>query len=452
MAKTDILIIGGGPAGVTCALTARKNYPEKEIILVRDREKSVIPCGIPYIFYRLKSAEEDILPDKILEDNDIKLLIQKAVEILIDNKKVRFENGKEIEYEKLVLATGSEPVFIPIKGIDKKGVFVIKKDLNYLKELREAVLEAKNIVIIGGGFIGVEVAEEISRIKGKNISIVERGSYCLETNFDEEFTKVVEEKLKEKGVKLYTGKVVEEIGGREKVEYVRLNSKEKLPCDLVLLSVGARPNIQLAKTAGIKVMEKGGIWVDEYLRTNIADIFAVGDCAQTKDFFTRKDVPIMLASTACYEARIAGSNLYKIQNLKENKGTLGAFSTSIFGLGLGAAGMTEKIAKKEKFDYVVGKAKIVNRHPGKLPGAESIFIKLIFLAGSEGYLLGGEVMGPESIGETVNIISLLIQQKMSAFDLQSLQISTHPLLTASPISYPLIVAAQDAIKKMRGKI
>ena len=452
MAKTDILIIGGGPAGVTCALTARKNYPDKEIVLVRDREKSVIPCGIPYIFYRLKSAEEDILPDKILEDNDIKLLIQKAVEILIDNKKVRFENGKEIEYEKLVLATGSEPVFVPIKGVDKKGVFVIKKDLNYLKELREAVLEAKNIVIIGGGFIGVEVAEEISSIKGKNISIVERGSHCLETNFDKEFTKVVEEKLKEKGVKLYTGKVVEEIEGGEKVEYVRLNTKEKLPCDLILLSIGARPNIQLAKTAGIRVVEKGGIWVDEYLRTNIGDIFAVGDCAQTKDFFTRKDVPIMLASTACNEARIAGSNLYKIQNLKENKGTLGAFSTSILGVGLGAAGMTEKIAKKEKFDYVVGKAEIVNRHPGKLPGAESIFIKLIFLAGSEGYLLGGEVMGPESIGETVNIISLLIQQKMSAFDLQTLQISTHPLLTASPISYPLIVAAQDAIKKMRGKI
>jgi len=452
MAKTDILIIGGGPAGVTCALTARKNYPDKEIVLVRDREKSVIPCGIPYIFYRLKSAEEDILPDKILEDNDIKLLIQKAVEILIDNKKVRFDNGEEIEYEKLVLATGSEPVFIPIKGVDKKGVFVIKKDLNYLKELREAVLEAKNIVIIGGGFIGVEVAEEISSIKGKNISIVERGSHCLETNFDEEFTKVVEEKLKEKGVKLYTGKVVEEIEGGEKVEYVRLNTKEKLPCDLILLSIGARPNIQLAKTAGIRVVEKGGIWVDEYLRTNIGDIFAVGDCAQTKDFFTRKDVPIMLASTACNEARIAGSNLYKIQNLKENKGTLGAFSTSILGVGLGAAGMTEKIAKKEKFDYVVGKAEIVNRHPGKLPGAESIFIKLIFLAGSEGYLLGGEVMGPESIGETVNIISLLIQQKMSAFDLQTLQISTHPLLTASPISYPLIVAAQDAIKKMRGKI
>jgi len=451
MAKTDILIIGGGPAGVTCALTARKNYPDKEIVLVRDREKSIIPCGIPYIFNRLNSAEDDILPDRILEDNDIKLLIQKAVEILIDNKKVRFDNGEEIEYEKLVLATGSEPVFIPIKGVDKKGVFVIKKDLNYLKELREAVLEARNIVIIGGGFIGVEVAEEISRIKGKNISIVERASHCLETNFDEEFTKVVEEKLKEKGVKLYTGKVVEEIEGRKKVEYVRLDTKEKLPCDLVLLSIGARPNIQLAKTAGIKVVERGGIWVDEYLRTNIGDIFAVGDCAQTKDFFTRKDVPIMLASTACHEARIAGSNLYKIQNLKENKGTLGAFSTSILGLGLGAAGMTEKIAKKEKFDYVVGKAKVVNRHPGKLPGAESIFIKLIFLAGSEGYLLGGEVMGPESIGETINIISLLIQQKMSAFDLQSLQISTHPLLTASPISYPLIVAAQDAIKKMRDR-
>ncbi len=446
--KTDILIIGGGPAGVTCAVTARKNYPKKRVVLIRKQKKAVIPCAIPYIFCRLNSIDENLLPDKILEDNQIKVLIGEAVDISVKDKKVKLKSGKRIEYEKLILATGSEPILIPIKGIEKQGVFLVKKDYEYLKKLRKAVLFAKNIVIIGGGFIGVEFAEEISNFKDKKISIIEKAEHCLSFNFDDEFIKIVEKKLKEKGVKIYLKKSVEEIGGAKAVEYVKLDDKEKIPADLVILSIGARPNTKLAEKAGIRIEEKGTILVDEYLRTNIKDIFAVGDCAQTKHFLTGENVSVMLASVACSEARIAVSNLYKIKALRENKGTLGAFSTCVAGLGLGVAGLTEKMAEIGKYNYIIGTAEVPDHHPGSLPETKSISVKLIFLKGGEKYLLGGEIMGPEKIGEMVNIIALAVQQGLSAFDFQNFQISTHPLLTSSPIAYPLIAAAQDAIKKM----
>lgn len=448
MLKTDILIVGGGPAGITCGITARKNYPGKKIILVREKEKEVIPCAIPYIFKRLETVNDNLISDKVLKDNDIQLLIERAVDVSKENKRVKLANGSEIEYEKLVLATGSEPVLIPIKGIEKKGVFLVKKDFEYLKKLKDAVIKAKNIVIIGGGFIGVEFAEEISGIERKNISIIEKAEHCLGTNFDDEFTTIAEKKLKEKGVKIYVRKSVEEIEGSERVKYVKLTSGEKLPCDLLILSVGAKPNFTLAEKAGAQIDSKGGIWVDEYLKTNIPDIFAIGDCAQTKDFFTRRNIPIMLASNACYEARVAGANLYKIKSLRENKGTLAAFSTFISDMAFGAIGLTAKMAQDQGFDFVVGESKAKNHHPGKLFGARDIFVKLIFLQGSEGYFLGGEIIGPESVGEMINILVLAIQQGISAFDLQGSQIATHPLLTASPVSYPLIAAAQDAIKKM----
>jgi len=328
-------------------------------------------------------------------------------------------------------------------------VWLVKKDYKYLKKLRQAVLKSKNIIIIGGGFIGVEFAEELSNIKNLNIYIIEKLNHCLITNFDEEFALAAEEKLKNKGVKILTNKTIKQIQGKEAVEYVELDSGEKIPADLIILSIGARPNVDLAKKAGIKTEEKGGIIVDEYMKTNIPDIFAIGDCAQTKDFITSKNIPVMLASVASTEARIAANNLYQIELIRENKGTVGVFSTFIDGLALGVAGLTEKRVKQENIDYLIGEAEAPNHHPAYLPGTKKIKVKLIFTKSSECLLLGGEIMGPESIGEMLNILSLAIQQKTSLFDFNTWQIATHPLLTSAPTAYPLIAAAQNALLKLK---
>ncbi len=445
MTKTDILIIGGGPAGIVAAVAAKKNNPTKKIMLVRDKEKGIIPCGIPYIFSRLDSVEKNLMPDKSLEANKVDLLIDRAVKIDTIRKILNLKSGKKINYDKLILSTGSEPILIPIKGINKKGVWLIKKDFEYLKKLRKAVLKSKNIVIIGGGFIGVELAEELSSINGLNISIIEKLDHCLITTFDKEFVIVAEEKLKQKGVKIYTKCTAEEIAGKNKAESVKLVDGRNIPADLVILSIGAKPNADLAKEAGIKIGEYGGIKVNKYMETNRKGIFAVGDCAETKCFLTKKYIPIMLASTACYEARIAAANLYKKENLIANNGTLGVFSTFVDGLIIGIAGLNEKKAKEEEFDIVVGVSKASNHHPGTLPNTQKIEVKLIFSKFS-GKLLGGQIIGSESAGEMINILALAIQREMTVYDFDTLQIATHPLLTASPTVYPLIIAAQNVLK------
>jgi len=447
--KTDILIIGGGPAGVVAATTAKKHYPLKQVTLIRKEKKAVIPCGIPYIFNRLDSVEKNLMPDQPLLNNQINLIITEITEINPKDKKVVAKNGNVYSYDKLILALGSTPQLIPIPGSEKQGVWLVKKDYEYLKKLRQAVLKSKNIIIIGGGFIGVEFAEELSNIKNLNIYIIEKLNHCLITNFDEEFALAAEERLKNKGVKILTNKTIKQIQGKETVEYVELDSGEKIPADLIILSIGARPNVDLAKKAGIKTEEKGGIIVDEYMKTNIPDIFAIGDCAQTKDFITSKNIPVMLASVASTEARIAANNLYQIELIRENKGTVGVFSTFIDGLALGVAGLTEKKVKQENIDYLIGEAEAPNHHPAYLPGTKKIKVKLIFTKSSECLLLGGEIMGPESIGEMLNILSLAIQQKTSLFDFNTWQIATHPLLTSAPTVYPLIAAAQNALLKLK---
>ncbi|MEA3305929.1 MAG: pyridine nucleotide-disulfide oxidoreductase, partial [Candidatus Omnitrophota bacterium] len=180
------------------------------------------------------------------------------------------------------------------------------------------------------------------------------------------------------------------------------------------------------------------------------DIFAVGDCAGKRDFFTRKDTPVMLASTATAEARIAGANLYQLKVVRENKGTIAVYSTNVSGLVLGTAGLTENSAKKEGFEMVIGNFNGVDKHPAAMPGACSIKVKLVF-AKHSGIIMGGQVAGCMSAGELINTIGIAIQKRASLTELETLQVATHPLLTAAPTMYPLILAAQDAAHKLQYK-
>ncbi|MBU0744555.1 MAG: FAD-dependent oxidoreductase [Gammaproteobacteria bacterium] len=441
----DIIIVGGGPAGIISGVTARKYYPDKSILLIKNVAQGVVPCGIPYMFSTLNKPEDNAMGDAPLQKNKIDFLVDEVVDLKKDEHKIETKLGNSFSYQKLVLANGSNPIIPPIKGLDKNGVYAIHKDMPYLKELKNKIGSAKNIVIIGGGFIGIEFADELSNINNLNVHLVEVLPRLLMNSFDPEFSKMVETKLEEKGVKLILGKKVVEIIGKEKVKKVNLDDNNNIKADLIILCIGAAPNIKLAEKAGLETI-KSGICVDEYMRTSDKNIFAVGDCAGKKDFFTRKILPVMLASTATAEARVAGANLFQLKVVRENKGTIAIYSTYVDGLVLGSAGLSETAATNEGFEIVKGTAEVPSKHPTSLPNTEMIKVKLIFSKQSE-VLMGGQISGGITAGEIINSIGLAIQQRVSLTELETLQMATHPHLTAPPTQYPLVLAAQNTLNR-----
>ncbi|MDD5109336.1 MAG: FAD-dependent oxidoreductase [Candidatus Omnitrophica bacterium] len=446
--KTDILIIGAGPAGVVCAVTARKYYPDKSITVIKDIADGVIPCGIPYMFASLSNPDENKLGMASLEKNNIEVAIDAAVSINRKDRIVDSANKIQYSYEKLVLAIGSMPLILPIKGVDKQGVYPINKEMGYLKNVIEQIKRCKNVLVIGGGFIGVEFADELSKLKGIKVTLVEMLPHLLANSFDPEFSQIAQIRLKEKGVDVLTNTQVEEIIGQDKVEKVRFSDGKEIPIEGVILGVGSKPNVKLAVDAGLELGSCKGILTDEYMRVSVdADIFAIGDCACKRDFYTRKAISVMLASTATAEARIAGANLYQIKVIRENKGTIAIYSTYIDGLVLGSAGLTEKTAREENFEIVVCSIDGVDKHPALLPGAHKGKIKLIFSKQS-GIILGGQVSCGMSCAQMINIIGIAIQKRMSATELETLQVATHPYLTSAPTMYPIILAAQDVYGKI----
>jgi len=444
MKNTDVLVIGGSAAGLAAALASKSHYPEKSVILVRKEPQAAIPCGIPYIFGTLDKTEQDILPDGGLIKSNVEILIDEVTSIDANAKNCKLKDGEEISFEKVILATGSQPV-IPgwLKGAELENVFTVPKDLIYLEAMKQKLAGLENIVVIGAGFIGIEMSDELKKV-GKNVTLVEMQPHVLPLAFDPDLAEEAETILNERGINILTGHAVKEIVGAGKVESVKVangDAIEEIKADAVILSMGYAPNTELAQNLDVTFNRDGFIKVDEYMRTDEEDVFAVGDCAEKRDFFTRKRSKAMLASIACAEGRVAGMNLYKLSTLKTISGTIAIFSTALNGTGFGAAGLTETVAKAEGFDIITGSFTGVDRHPGVLNNPHKQIVKLI--AGKEnGVILGGEVVGGSSAGELINIIGFIIQNKMNVNELMTAQIGTHPMLTASPAAYPLIKAAE----------
>lgn len=447
MQTFDAVVIGGGPAGVQAAVSARHAYPDKTVALIRREKIPLIPCGIPYTLNTLPSVEDDRLPDTPLTDCNVEIIIGEVINR--NGKKLILKDETQIGFDKLVIALGSIPVIPDIPGADIEGVYTVKKDFEYLKELREIAHKAERIVIVGGGYIGVEFADELLKM-GKTVSIIEMLPNLFGSTMDTEFSEAIEMNLKQRNCDIITNNRIQSVIGNGKVSGVHLSNGTQLSADMVFMSIGYRPDTSLAAKLGVKVDDKYGIIVDEYMRCSDPDVFAAGDCAITRNCFDGKNTNIMLASAAMTQGRIAGANLFKIKLVKGFPGTLGTFSTKIGDIAVGVTGMTEYQAKEMKVDYIIGRSEAPDRHPGKLPGASRITVKLVYAKQSHN-LLGGQVMGGDSVGELTNLLSVMIQKKMTDMEIDLVQIGTHPLLTSSPIAYPVINATVNAIMQWINK-
>jgi len=445
MKMTDILIVGGSAAGVTAAMTARKLHPNAEITLVRKEEKVLIPCGIPYIFGTIGTPEKNLIPDAGLEKNRVNKVIDEVMSIDKGAKTIATSGGETIGYERMILTTGSLPFIPRLPGVELDRVFSIQKDVDYLQGLLDTLKKVKDVVIIGGGFIGVEFADECRKM-GTNVTVVELLPHCLFLACHESACEQAETRLAQRGIRMLANHRAEALLGNGKVEYVQLQGGEKLKANAVILGIGVTPNIALAEKAGLQVHERNGIYVDEFMRTSDSHIFAAGDCTQKRCYFTGRPSPLRLASIAAIEARIAAANLFGLR--RRNAGAIGIFATQIADLALGSAGMTEKMARVADFEFVTGEASAPDKHPGCMPEMSDLTVKLVFNKNT-GVLLGGQAHGGATTGEVTNFIGAIIQQKARAEEIATFQIGTHPALTASPIAYPIVNAAENALEKMR---
>jgi NADPH-dependent 2,4-dienoyl-CoA reductase/sulfur reductase-like enzyme len=447
MKKADVVILGG-LSGITAGISCRRHYPDKKVVLIRKEGTVLIPCGIPYIFGTVGGPENNVIPDGLLEKNGIELITDEAIDLDRDKKIVYLKDNKEIEYDKLVFATGSNPLVPPIPGVEKENVFPVKKEFDYLKKVLQKMNGVRDIVIIGGGFIGVEFADECRKREGVNVTVVEMQSHCLQLAMDDDYCDEAKQVLEETGVKVLTDERVVSIDGEESVESVKLASGKELKADLVILGIGCVPNSELAEKTGLELGFRKGIKVDRFMRSYTdPNIFACGDCCTKESFFDGKPSGVMLASVATSEARIAGANLFS--PVHHNCGVISVFATIINGRAFGVAGLTEREARNNNMEIVVGKAEAPDTHPGGMPQSTLLKVKLIF-AKDTGAILGGAVSGGKSTGEMINVLSACILHRMKANDIVMFQMGTHPALTSSPIAYPIVNAACKAVLPLKG--
>jgi len=446
MKTYDAIIIGGGPAAIVTGITVKKFFRDKSALMIKQEADGLVPCGIPYIFHMLgRDVDQNRMGPKPFVDLGGEVLVQTVVKVDKDKKTVTIKSGETFGYDKLVFATGSLPVipdFIP--GYDLKNVFYIKKSYSYIKDLASEVADFKKIVIVGGGFIGAEVAEQLAASK-IDVTLIESESMCFSKAFSPELSAIATEELKKAGVHVMTSTLVKEIlGENNRVKQVLVSGGKKIETDAVIFSIGYRANTQLAKETGLELNRYGDIHVDNYGRTTVKDICACGDCAQDFGFLTGRSDVVKLASTATAQARTLGHNLFGMRIKKCTSGTLGVFSTEINGMAMAAAGANEKNAAEAGIDIVSAKFSSPDRHPGTLPDSSLSTVKL-YASPVDGSIIGGEAWGGKSVGEIINIISMAIQKSITVFEMISFQVGTHPLLTASPVNNPIIRAAEDIV-------
>jgi len=440
--KYDIIIIGGGPAGVLAGKAAKQVNSELKICLIKKDKGIPIRCSEPYVLGGYSELKNIVASDEMITGSGVDLVIDEVTEVLPDRKEVKTKNGRIYKYKKLILATGAHPFMPPIPGKDLDNVFTLRSP-DDVKNIEVVLKESKNIAVIGGGAIGVELASVLQG-EDRNITLVELLPHLISGAYDEDYSKKAEELLSKSEVKVITGKKVKEIKGDKKVQSLILESGEEIKSELVILTIGVRSEIGLAKEAGARIGQFG-IETNERQETSLEEVYACGDCAQAIDFTTQKPTPSQLATTAVFQGRVAGINAAG-GNAKSD-GVVNPAVSVILNKAVGRVGLTEEQGKKEGFTLITGEASSHTRYTCH-PNAKEIEVKLIFDRASK-RLLGAQLFGgEEGISQRVNLLSLAIKNKLTIKEIANLDYCAHPELTPLPFAEPIVMAAEEALGKV----
>jgi NADPH-dependent 2,4-dienoyl-CoA reductase/sulfur reductase-like enzyme len=430
-----VAIVGGGPAGMSAASRVKAIKPEWDVkVFEATNLVSHAPCGIPYVVEVL-SKPEDLMyytPEFFRSERGIDVHVNSRVVDAGDGFLRVEENGSEKRYEwdRLLIATGALPKVPKVKGVDLENILTIRHP-SQAGRVKRMIDGANSVVIVGAGYVGVEMAEAISAI-GKKVTVIEFLDQVL-PNLDREISEVVKAEM-EKRVDLRLGEGVKAFEGKDKVEMV-VTDRNSYECDLAIIATGVRPNVELAEMLGCKIGKTGAIQVDPFMRTTVENVFAAGDCAETTHIVTKKPVWIPLAPSANKMGYVAGVNI--AGGSLEFPGVLGTQLTKFFDLEIGSTGLNEKSAKAEGFEV---RSTIVRAKTRVFyyPGGREILLKVV--ADRSGRVLGAQAVGSE-VAMRINVFSAMIHAGFTAKNVFFTDLAYAPPLT--PIWDPIIISARN---------
>ena len=442
-----IIIIGAHAAGTDAASAARKTDRSAEITVITNQKVAgYSPCGIPFVLGRHISSFEDLIvfPPSYYQMMKIDLRLETtAKKINVEDKTVEIEdkNGKSetLQYDSLILATGAYPFVPPIKGRERKGVFTLRT-LEDGKRINQALEKAKSAVVIGAGLIGLEAAVSFVE-RGLKTTVVELLPQVCPAMLDKDTARLVQKHLEEKGLKVVTGKGVDEILGDDHVSGVSV-AGEEIPADLVIVATGVRPNVQLAKEAGIAIGETRGIKTNMRMETSVKDVYAAGDCAESVNLITKRPMLSQLGTTAVRQGKVAGINA--AGGYSVFMGCLGSCVTKLFDLEIGATGLTGFAASRAGIETVAGTITSKTR-ADYYPGGKPVRVKIIVDKDTE-RIVGGQIVGGEEVTQRINALSFAIQKQMTVRELAKADTCYAPPVNET--WEPMVLAAEIAIRRL----
>lgn len=425
-----LLIVGGVAGGASAAARSRRLSEDAEIVIFeRGPDVSFANCGLPYFIGGEIAERKKLLvttPEMLRSRFKLDVRTRSSVEAIDRTaKKVRVRDlalGREYEetYDKLILATGAAPVRPGIPGIDLPAVFTLR-NLQDTDQIKERVDQsAKQAVLLGGGFISLELAENFVK-RGISTTVVEKNDQIL-TPFDKEMTTPVVQELASKGVALLLGQSAEAIEQTPEGLVVILNSGQRLPAQLVVFGVGVRPENKLAVNAGLGVGPRGGIRVNDQLQTSDPDIYAVGDAIEVKDFVSGDLTQVPLAGPANRQGRIAADNIFG--RSVRYRGTQGTAIVGVFDCTAAMTGASEKVLRRANRPFRKVYVHPAN-HAGYYPGAEPMVLKLLFTPDT-GKLLGAQAVGGAGVDKRIDVLAVAIQAGLTVYDLEEMELCYAP--------------------------
>ncbi|MBL0715142.1 MAG: FAD-dependent oxidoreductase [Desulfosarcina sp.] len=443
MEKRDVVIIGGGPAGRTIVHRLHASGRSMSVTLIKDEETNANRCAIPYGIPPSKPIEKFQIPNKLVTAFGAELVVDRVAEIDTTQKRVYTAGGHIYGYSHLVLSTGARPVIPPIPGIDGEAIISVRsiKDLAALRDLASA---GKDVVVVGGGYIGIEVSVVLKQM-GLEVTVLEMLPRILMATTEPEFIAHVEGVLGENGIRVLTSeKVVAFEHQPDRRVTIRLAGGDMVSADFVVLSAGVVPQTELAARAGIKT-SRLGIGADLQLRTSADDVYTCGDCTEKWSYVTRQPTRGEFGTNAVFMANVVAGNI--LGDHTEFPGVINANATAVYDLSLGSAGLTEQMARDAGLDVVTGWSEVPNKYP-MMDEVQTIRTKLVFNRENK-RLIGGSVMQKGNCAaQTVDFISLAIQMGATMEDLGRYQYCTHPELAAKPSDNIYTFATRDAARKL----